>query len=111
MMRLAGLLLCLPVSAAFSNLAAAPRVFTPGGPRMVRPLMVSPPSASPLAKVLPLVPGLTLTLGLAVVSERAAAATALSPLLWATLFGMVVRPSILLSGMLLRSVVGNEVVA
>ena len=47
----------------------------------------------------------------AAVSERAAAATALSPLLWATLFGMVVRPSILLTGMLLRRSLGDGSVA
>lgn len=58
----------------------------------------------------PLVPGLVLTATLAVVSERAAAATALSPLLWATLFGMVVRPSILLTGMVLRQQLGDGAV-
>lgn len=55
---------------------------------------------------MPLVPGLALTATLAYVSERAAAATALSPLLWATVFGMIVRPSILLTGMLLRRAAG-----
>lgn len=43
-------------------------------------------------------------------SERAAVATSLSPLLWATILGMVVRPSILVGGMLLRRAVSDDVI-
>lgn len=78
-------------------------------PRSVVPRMVAAPTAT--AAKASLVPGLALTAALAVVSERAAATTALSPLLWATLFGMVVRPSILVAGMLVRRSASDDVVA
>ena len=76
-----------------------------------RPSRTTPSSmvmAPILERAAPLAPGLAVCAGLAVVSERAAAVTALSPLLWATIFGMVVRPSILLTAMLLRRVASER---
>ena len=61
--------------------------------------MAMPPS---IRRAAPLVPGLAVTAALAQISEWAAASTSLSPLLWATLFGMVVRPSIILVALILR---------
>ena len=82
-----------PLSPAYAVSSPISELRTPHANMAVAPLLKS---------ALPLVPGLGLCAALAAVSERAAAATALSPLLWATIFGMVVRPSILLTAMILR---------
>ena len=109
------LLVCLvapPLSSAFMVGITPSRPLPPFSAKSPPTQELRTPQANmvvaPLLKsALPLAPGLGLCAALAVVSERAAAATALSPLLWATIFGMIVRPSILLTAMLVRKVAGE----
>ena len=102
-------LACLNTAHAFA--VVAPRIPAPVALRVAPAVHLSATQPPLVERVAPLVPGLTLAAGLAVISERAAAATALSPLLWATLCGMIVRPSILLAAMLLRRVVNEDAIS